>query len=205
MSGYELRALIGLGNPGSEYRWSRHNAGFWLVDRLAKQCNIRFKRETKFKGLVAHCHCAERDFLLLKPDTFMNLSGESVRPFARYYKLHPAQILIAHDELDLPAGTVRIKRGGHSRHNGLRSIQQHLGDGYLRLRIGIGHPGERNNVIGYVLGRPTPDEYEAIDRGITKALGALNTLITRGLDKALQELHSEHDPESKGMYPSSPL
>lgn len=195
MPGYELRALVGLGNPGAEYRWSRHNAGFWLVDRLAEQCGTQFRHEAKFKGLVAHSHCGERDFLLLKPDTFMNLSGESARPFATYYKLRPAQFLIAHDDLDLPVGTVRIKLGGHSRHNGLRSIQQHLGDGYLRLRIGIGHPGDRNDVIGYVLGRPTLEEYEAINESITKALGALHTLVTQGLNKALHQLHSE--PEQR--------
>lgn len=193
MSGYDLRALVGLGNPGAEYKWSRHNAGFWLADRLAEHCGTQFRHEAKFKGLVARGHCAECDFLLLKPLTFMNLSGESIQSFARYYKLRPAQLLIAHDELDLPPGTVRIKRGGHSRHNGLRSIQQHLGDGYLRLRIGIGHPGDRENVVGYVLGRPTHEEYKAINESIIKALGALKTLKTQGLDKALQELHSDRE------------
>lgn len=195
MSGYDLRALVGLGNPGTEYKWSRHNAGFWLADRLAESSGVEFRHEAKFRGLVARGRCANFDLVILKPVTFMNLSGESIQSFARYYKLRPAQFLIAHDELDLPPGTVRIKRGGHSRHNGLRSIQQHLGDGYLRLRIGIGHPGVREDIVGYVLGRPTPEEYQEINKGIDKALGALTTLTTQGLDKALQELHSDREPE----------
>ena len=122
----------------------------------------------------------------------MNLSGEAVRALASYYKIAPTQILIAHDDLDLPPGTVRLKRGGNSRHNGLRSVQQQLGDGYLRLRLGIGHPGDRAGVLGHVLGQPPTDERDAIDQGVDDALSALQTLLADGLDKAVQKLHTGH-------------
>lgn len=191
MSGYRLRAVVGLGNPGIEYARSRHNAGFWLVDQLAGGGGGDFRIEPKFRGETARARLDSHDLLLLKPATFMNLSGESVQPLAAYYRLRAEDILIVHDDLDLPPGTARIRRGGHGRHNGLRSVLQHLGDGYLRLRIGIGHPGHRDAVTNYVLGRPNVDQQIAIDRSIDAALAALTTLLDQGLDKAMQQLHSD--------------
>lgn len=191
MAGYALRAVVGLGNPGVDHAHARHNAGFWLLDRLAEAASASFRMESRFRGEFARGRYADSDLLLLKPSTYMNLSGEAVQPLAAFYKLTPAEILIVHDDLDLPPGTVRLKRGGgHGGHNGLRSLHQHLGPDYLRLRIGIGHPGHRDRVLGYVLGRPNADDETVIQAGIGDALSALDTLLRQGWDKAAQQLHT---------------
>lgn len=191
MSGYPLRAVIGLGNPGADHARTRHNAGFWLVDRLAERAGATFRTESRFKADVAKASVDGRDLLLVKPLTYMNLSGDAVQPLAAFYKLTAPDLMVAHDELDLPPGVVRLKRGGgHGGHNGLRSIHKPMGDAYLRLRVGIGHPGHRDRVLSYVLGRPMREEEALIMRGIEYAMSALDTLLERGWDRAAQQLHT---------------
>jgi len=187
-----LKAVIGLGNPGAEYVRTRHNAGFWFADHLAQSYRGNFRVESKFSGELARVRIGDAEVLLLKPATFMNRSGEAAQKLAQFYKLTPADILVAHDELDLPAGTVRLKRGGgHGGHNGLRSLHQHLGENYLRLRIGIGHPGHRDLVLNYVLGRASGADQALIDSALGPAQAAVETLFNRGWDKAAQQLHTE--------------
>lgn len=190
-----MRAVVGLGNPGADHARTRHNAGFWFVDRLAQAAGASFRTESRFRGELARGNYADSDLLLLKPSTFMNLSGEAAQPLAAFYKLAPSEILIVHDELDLPAGTARLKRGGgHGGHNGLRSLHQHLGPDYLRLRIGIGHPGHRDRVLGYVLGRPSADDEASIGHAFDDALSALQVMLRDGWDKAAQQLHTATNP-----------
>jgi PTH1 family peptidyl-tRNA hydrolase len=187
-----IRAVVGLGNPGAEYEYTRHNAGFWFVDRLAEHARADFRVESKFQGVLAKARIGGQDLLLLKPATFMNRSGQAAQALAAFYKIAPEQILVAHDELDLPAGTARFKRGGgHGGHNGLRSLHQHLGEAYARLRIGIGHPGHKDRVLDYVLGRPGAADLDGIDQALDRAEAALETLIKSGWDKAAQQLHTE--------------
>jgi peptidyl-tRNA hydrolase (EC 3.1.1.29) len=190
-----LRAIIGLGNPGAQYAATRHNAGFWFVDALADFAGVSLRDQPKFHGALAKMPSADGEILLLEPMTFMNDSGRAVQALATFYKLPPESLLVVHDELDLPAGTARLKRGGgHGGHNGLRSIQQHIGPEFARLRIGIGHPGHRDRVLGYVLGRPGSEEHEAIGGAIRRAAEALDTLLAQGWDKAAQQLHTESSP-----------
>lgn len=186
-----LHAIVGLGNPGDEYARTRHNAGFWLVDRLVERTGTVLRRETRFQGELGRTRLGPSDVLLLKPHTFMNRSGSAVQTLAQFYKLPPERILVAHDELDLPAGTLRLKfGGGHGGHNGLRDIHRALGEHYRRLRIGIGHPGDKNLVLNYVLGRPDRDDERAIRDGIDRALDALETWLTQGWERAITQLHS---------------
>ncbi|MGH8455718.1 MAG: aminoacyl-tRNA hydrolase [Stenotrophobium sp.] len=191
MPNSSLHAIVGLGNPGQEYARTRHNAGFWFADCLAAQHRGAFRMEPKFKAELARIRIGDADVLLLKPATFMNLSGESVQKLAQFYKLAPADILIAHDELDLPAGSVRLKAGGgHGGHNGLRSLHQHLGAEYLRLRIGIGHPGNKDQVLDYVLGRPGKADEQLINDAIIAATAAIPVWLAQTWDKAVHQLHS---------------
>lgn len=195
MAGLALRAIVGLGNPGADYAATRHNAGFWFVERVAAACGAAFRNESRFHGELARGRLEGVDLLLLKPSTFMNRSGQAAQALAAYFKLPVDSLLIAHDELDLPAGTVRLKRGGgHGGHNGLRDLHAHLGEQYLRLRIGIGHPGHKDRVLGYVLGRPTAAEQQAIDSSLDEAVAALKTMLTSGWDKAVQALHTTDAP-----------
>ena len=162
------RLIVGLGNPGSEYADTRHNLGYWFVDRLADDIKVRFSPQGKFHGNVAR----QGELWLLKPTTFMNRSGLAVLSLACFYKILPDEILVVHDDLDLPPGGIRIKQGGGSGgHNGLKDIQAHLGSpDFWRLRFGIGHPGERDEVINYVLKAPRREEQEPIDQAIDRAL-----------------------------------
>ncbi len=190
-SATDLYAIVGLGNPGDEYERTRHNAGFWFVDRIADRARGNLRRESKFHGDLGRVKLGHADVLLLKPGTFMNRSGQAVQALAQFYKLTPDRILVAHDELDLSAGTMRLKLGGgHGGHNGLRDIHRALGDGYRRLRIGIGHPGDKNLVLNYVLGRPGRDDEAAILRGLDVAQDAMDTWLSGSWDKALQQLHT---------------
>lgn len=187
-----LRAIVGLGNPGSEYERTRHNAGFWLVDRLTALHKGSLRAESKFKGDLARIKIGGEEVLLFKPGTFMNLSGEALQKLSAFYKLTPADILVAHDELDLPAGTARLKAGGgHGGHNGLRSAHQHLGADYLRLRIGIGHPGHKDQVLDYVLGRPSKSDEALIHQSIENAAIAISVWLTQNWAKAVHQLHTE--------------
>lgn len=191
-----LYAIAGLGNPGPEYEQTRHNAGFWFVDVLAQRHHGSFRREAKFQGLLARVRIAGAEVLLFKPMTFMNRSGQAVSALCQFYRIPPAQLLVAHDDLDLPPGTVRLKLGGgHGGHNGLRDIHKPLGPDYRRLRVGIGHPGDRSLVLDYVLSRPSRADEDAIRRGIEEAADAVETWLRQGpenpgWDKAMQQLHT---------------
>lgn len=191
MAGFALRAVVGLGNPGADYARTRHNMGFLFADRLASAMGATFRAERKFRGELARGTFAGTELLVLKPGTFMNASGEAVQPLLAFYKLKPQELLVVHDDLDLPVGTARLKQaGGHGGHNGLRSIHQHIGENYVRLRIGIAHPLQRAQVINYVLGRPGAAEQQALDGALDAGLAALETLLTRGWDRATQQLHT---------------
>jgi len=187
-----IRLVVGLGNPGLEYEDTRHNAGFWFVDRLAADAGVAMRAESKFQGMVGRLRVGEQDCWLLKPMTYMNLSGRSVLALAHFYKILPDQILAAHDELDLPAGSVKLKRaGGHAGHNGLRDMIAHLGvPDFWRLRIGIGHPGDRNQVKDFVLHRPSREEQEAIDGAIDRSLVVWPRLLKGEAEAAMMALHT---------------
>lgn len=192
MTDSTLRAIVGLGNPGAEYEYTRHNAGFWFVDLLAEAGRADFRVESKFQGVLAKVRIGGKDLLLLKPGTFMNRSGQAIQALASFYKIAPAEILVAHDELDLPAGAARLKiGGGHGGHNGLRSVHQHLGEGYARLRIGIGHPGNKDLVHDYVLGRPSQPDLRLIEDALSRSQAAMDTLVKQSWDKASQQLHTD--------------
>ncbi len=189
MSGAEsVQLVVGLGNPGAGHLEDRHNVGFWLVDTLAARLKTEMRSESRYKGELGRAASGLR---LLKPTTFMNLSGESVAPCATYFRIAPPQVLVVHDELDLPVGSVRLKRGGgHGGHNGLRSIEQMLGtQDYLRIRLGIGHPGVGRDVASYVLSRPPVAEREAIEAAITAVLDNFETIINGGFNRAMNTLN----------------
>lgn len=194
MSGIQL--IVGLGNPGREYEDTRHNAGAWLVEQLARSHGCALLSEAKFSGLTGRITLAGHELKLLIPTTFMNRSGQSVVALAGFYKIPPAAILVVHDELDLAPGTARLKLGGgHGGHNGLRDIMAQLpkdngkGD-FHRLRIGIGHPGSADKVVGYVLGKPGSDDRIAIDRAIDAALAILPFAAQGDYLRAMNQLHA---------------
>lgn len=195
-----LKLIVGLGNPGEKHEQDRHNAGFWLCDRIASALSAKWVNDPKMKGSWAQAKVNGEDIWLLKPTTFMNLSGESVGAFARFRKLSPLEILVAHDELDLKPGTVRLKLGGGTGgHNGLKSIQSHLGTpDYWRLRIAIGHPRDyvepgspHQEVASYVLKRPRADEQKLIDQSIDRTLETLPLILSDDPEKAMKELHTQ--------------
>lgn len=187
-----IRIIAGLGNPGARYEATRHNAGFWFVEELARQQGVAFRPETRFHGEVARIQAGNGDVWLLKPSTFMNRSGQSVQALARFYRLPPEAVLVVHDELDLPVGTVRLKRGGgHGGHNGLKDIIKALGSReFGRLRIGIDHPGDRNQVVDYVLKAPGKAERTAIDSAIYEATRWLPEIISGEWEAAMNHLHA---------------
>jgi len=188
-----IRLIVGLGNPGSDYRGSRHNAGADFVEALARRTGVTLREETKFFGLTGQGTLSGHPLRLLVPTTFMNLSGKAVAAMAGFYKVTPEEMLIAHDELDIPVGTARFKQGGgHGGHNGLRDIVPALGSNsnFHRLRIGIGHPGHASKVTGYVLGKPSAADREAIDASIEEAIAALPLLLDGDSTKAMTRLHS---------------
>ena len=188
-----IRLLVGLGNPGPEYDATRHNAGFWFIDDVAHALKVSLQPERSYFGLVARANTVHGPVWLLQPMTFMNLSGKSVSALARFFKIAPDEILVAHDELDLLPGEVKMKRGGsHAGHNGLRDIQAQLGtNDYWRLRLGIGHPGVKSEVVNHVLRKPPQAEREAIEDAITKSLSALDLLLAGEMDKALLKVHAK--------------
>ena len=188
-----IKLIAGLGNPGAEYRGTRHNAGADFVEQLARNAGVELRADSKFFGLAGQLTLAGHDLRLLIPSTFMNRSGKAVAAIAGFYKILPEEILIAHDELDLPAGSARFKRGGgHGGHNGLRDIIPALGNNreFQRLRIGIGHPGHASKVTGYVLGAPGPTDRQRIDQCIDEAIAALPLLLDGDEVKAMTRLHS---------------
>lgn len=186
-----LRLIVGLGNPGPRYEQTRHNAGFWFVDLLAEREGGRFAMEAKFQGELARIVLAGDELRLLKPQTFMNLSGQSAGAVARFFKLAPEQVLVAHDELDLAPGTARLKRGGgHGGHNGLRDLIRHIGADFWRLRIGIGHPGHRDQVTDHVLTRAPAAEDTLIREALVDAADAVTRMLAQGAERAMHQLHS---------------
>ncbi len=188
----ELKALVGLGNPGDRYHQTRHNAGFWFIDLLAAAHGGEFRNERRLHGEAAEIRLDGQRLRLLKPDTYVNESGQAMQALLSYYRLEPASCLVIYDELDLAPGVVRFKRsGGHGGHNGLRSIMQHLGvDGFPRLRLGIGHPGHRSAVTNYVLSRPPADEQALIDDAIGRAVEVMAEFATGRWDDATKRLHT---------------
>lgn len=188
-----IKLIVGLGNPGSQYRGTRHNAGADFVEALASQCHASLQAESKFFGLAGWIPLSGHDLRLLIPTTFMNRSGKAVAAMAQFFKIAPEEILVAHDELDIPPGTARFKRGGgHGGHNGLRDIVPALGNNkdFYRLRIGIGHPGHASKVTGYVLGAPSQVDRSRIDACIEEAIAALPLLLDGDATKAMTRLHS---------------
>lgn len=188
---HRIRLIAGLGNPEEKYAQTRHNAGFWFVDAVAEQRGAVFRYEERFKGEVAHFLFGDEKVWLLKPLTYMNRSGQSLHAFVQFYKIPIQQLLVAHDEIDLPNGAARIKRaGGHGGHNGLRSTFDHLGSDFLRLRLGIGHPGHKDDVTDYVLKRPGVKERREIDAAIDRASGTLDELLRGDAEAAMRQLHT---------------
>ena len=193
MTGLPLKLVIGLGNPGAEYARTRHNAGFWYVDELARSGGGNWRRESRFQCELARASVAGQDLWLVKPQTFMNKSGAAVQAVAAFYRIAPAEMLVAHDEIDLPPGVVRLKEGGgHGGHNGVRDVIAQLSADFWRLRIGVGHPGSKDQVIDAVLDRATADEQRLIDGALVRAHAALPDLLRDGAQKAMHRLHT-HD------------
>lgn len=183
-----IRCIVGLGNPGAQYAATRHNVGAWFVDRYSEKNNIPLCLEKKFRALVGAFsdHC-----FLFRPTTYMNESGASVSVFTQFYKINPEEMLVVHDELDFEPGIARLKQGGgHGGHNGLRDIISHLGPDFYRLRIGIGHPGHRDDVTNYVLGNPSYDDHEKIISALTESLRVIPALLLGEFQKAFHALHS---------------
>jgi PTH1 family peptidyl-tRNA hydrolase len=187
-----LRLLVGLGNPGAEHARTRHNAGFWFIDALAEKAGARFGLESKLHGETAKIGIGGQNVWLLKPATFMNASGRSVAAALRYWKIEPEECLLAHDELDLDPGTARLKfDGGHGGQNGLRDTIAHLGHGkFHRLRLGIGHPGHKDKVTPWVLGRPGRDDEASLLRAIDDAIGVLPLAVVGDFNEAMKRLHT---------------
>ena len=186
-----ISLIVGLGNPGKEYAQTRHNAGFWFVERLADQYGIALKVDPKFHGISGRGNIEGQDVRLLLPTTFMNRSGQSVAPFAKFYQIAPEAILIAHDELDMNPGVIRLKTGGgHGGHNGLRDIVPHIGPNFHRLRIGIGHPGSKERVSGHVLGKAPSSEQGLMDDAIAHALSRTKLLVSGEIQQAMNQINA---------------
>lgn len=199
-----IRLFVGLGNPGPEYENTRHNAGFWWIDTLARALNTPLVMDRGYHGLMARTTCSGHTVWLLKPQTFMNLSGKSVAALANFFKITPQEILVAHDELDIAPGEAKLKLGGsHAGHNGLRDIHAQLGtDQYWRLRLGIGHPGNREDVIHWVLKKPSLDHRIAIDQTIDRALKSLPQLVAGDMEQATRLIHTSKPPRPKVPRPA---
>lgn len=187
-----IKLIVGLGNPGSKYEETRHNAGFLLLDDLARSYSASYASEKKFQGDLARTNIGSCDVRLLKPTTFMNLSGESVRAVAGFYRIEANEILVAHDELDIPPGSVKLKQGGgHGGHNGLRDIINHIGRDFWRLRLGIGHPGDAKKVVSFVLQRAPKSETDLLQNSIDDVVREIPGIVTGDMEKAMQTLHTK--------------
>jgi peptidyl-tRNA hydrolase, PTH1 family len=193
MSGVPLKLIVGLGNPGAEYARTRHNAGFHLVDELVRRHGGTFRSEPRHQGELAKVRIEDNELWVLKPMSFMNRSGGPVHSVAGFYKIPAESMLVAYDELDFPPGVVRLKLGGGAAgHNGMRDVIAQMGDQFWRLRLGIGHPGERAAVLNFVLGRPTSEDARLIDEAIGAAIEAVPALIMEGGQKAMHRLHTRN-------------
>ena len=200
-----IKLFVGLGNPGPDYEATRHNAGFWWIDALARELKVSLVPERNYYGLAGRTSVNGQSVWLLQPQTFMNLSGKSVASLARFFKIQPEEILVVHDELDLPPGQVKLKRGGsHAGHNGLRDIHAQLGSpDYWRLRIGIGHPGEKSEVANWVLKKPAPDQRTLIEDSIAHSLKAHAAMLAGDMDKATLLVHTTKPPRPKPPRPAA--
>ncbi|AMO22761.1 aminoacyl-tRNA hydrolase [Ramlibacter solisilvae] len=198
-----IRLFVGLGNPGFEYEATRHNAGFWWVDALSRELKAPLVADRGYHGLVARTNVHGHTVWLLEPQTYMNLSGKSVAALARFYKIQPSEILVAHDELDIVPGQAKLKfGGGHAGHNGLRDIHAQLGtDDYWRLRIGIGHPGVKSEVANWVLKKPAPEQRTAIEECVARTLKAAPAFIAGEMNKATLLVHTSKPPRPKPPRP----
>ena len=194
-----IKLFVGLGNPGTGYEATRHNAGFWWVDALARDWKLSLQPERSYHGLVARATIGGNSVWLLEPQTFMNLSGKSVAALARFFKIAPEEILVVHDELDVVPGQAKLKFGGsHAGHNGLRDIHAQLGTGdYWRLRLGIGHPGVKSEVVDWVLKKPLQEQREAIEDAIVRTLHAVPALVAGEMEKATMQIHTSKPPRPK--------
>ena len=202
-----IRLIVGLGNPGPDYTATRHNAGFWFVDEVASRLRVSLAPERSYFGLAARAQFGGQTVWLLEPTTYMNLSGKSVGALARFFKIEPAEILVAHDELDLQPGQVKLKQGGsHAGHNGLKDIHAQLGSSdYWRLRIGIGHPGVKDQVIDYVLKKPSPDHRVEIEKSIEQALSGLDLLLAGDVEQATMKINARPPrPKPPAAAPAKP-
>jgi peptidyl-tRNA hydrolase, PTH1 family len=203
MAGEPLKLIVGLGNPGTEYARTRHNAGFRFVDELAERHAAAFRSEPRHSAEVARARIGEHELRLLKPMSYMNHSGDPVRSVATFYKVPLESILVAYDELDFPAGVVRLRQGGGAAgHNGLKDVIAQMGDGFWRLRIGIGHPSDRAQVLDYVLGRPPAAEAELIRAATLAAADIVPVLLTDGAQLAMNRLHSREEPPGAPAAPA---
>jgi PTH1 family peptidyl-tRNA hydrolase len=193
MSGVPLKLIVGLGNPGPEYARTRHNAGFWLVDELARRLRGVFRNESRHQGELAKVRLGDTELWLLKPMSFMNRSGGPVQSVANFYKVPVESILVAYDDLDFAPGVIKLRQGGGAAgHNGIRDIAPQVGDQFWRFRIGIGHPGDRSAVLNYVLGRPSAEDARLIEEAIGAGLDVLPALISEGGQKAIHRLHTRN-------------
>jgi PTH1 family peptidyl-tRNA hydrolase len=198
MAASSIRLIIGLGNPGAEYRDTRHNAGFWFVDRLADDARAGWQRQARQQCELARVRLGVHEVWLMKPATFMNGSGAAVQSVAAFYRIAPAEMLVVHDEIDLPPGTIRLKfAGGHGGHNGLRDIIACVSAEFWRLRLGVGHPGDKDRVVDAVLSRASRAEQQLIDKALARGLAALPLLLDGASQAAMQQLHSQNEePEA---------
>ncbi len=198
-----IKLFVGLGNPGPEYDGTRHNAGFWWIDALSRQLKAPLQMDKGYHGLVARTSVNGQNVWLLEPQTYMNLSGKSVAALTRFFKIAPQEILVAHDEMDVVPGEAKLKLGGgHAGHNGLRDIHAQLGTGdYWRLRLGVGHPGVKSEVVSWVLKKPSPDHRIAIEQSIDRALKAMPHLLAGEMDKATMLIHTSKPPRPKPPKP----
>jgi PTH1 family peptidyl-tRNA hydrolase len=198
-----IKLLVGLGNPGNEYEDTRHNAGFWWIDAVARELKVSLVPERSYHGLMARTTVNGQTVWLLEPQTYMNLSGKSVSALAKFFKIQSQEILVAHDELDIPPGEAKLKLGGsHAGHNGLRDIHAQLGTAdYWRLRIGVGHPGDKAEVVSWVLKKPMLEHRKAIDDSIHRAVLALPLLLAGDMEKAMVKIHTNKPPRPKPPKP----
>jgi len=207
VAGLPLKLVVGLGNPGRDYARTRHNAGWWLVDELAARFGGSWRQAAREHTESARIDVAGTQLWLLKPTAFMNRSGGPVAAVAKFYGIEPGEILVAHDDIDLPPGVARLKfGGGHGGHNGVRDVIAHLGADFWRLRLGVGHPGSKDLVLDAVLDRPTQAEQQAIDEALARALESMPELLRSGAQKAMHLLHSRNagDPGSEGPASDGP-